>query len=67
MSEGRFQTETDTNPAAGLARIGATRPGATLVVEGVRSKAGWLGTKSFAQQLLDRGANEVLVFAPIPD
>ena len=67
LSGGRFAVETDLSPAKGLVRIGAARPGSTIVVEGVRGKAGWLGPKSFAQQLLDQGAHELLVLASIPD
>lgn len=67
MSDGRFIVESDMKPAAALARMNAARPRSTLVVEGVRCKAGWLGPKSFAQQLLDYGATELLVFAPLAD
>jgi len=67
VSGGRFVVETDPSPAKGLARIGAARAGSTIVVEGVRGKPGWLGPKSFAQQLLDHGAHELLVLASIPD
>ncbi len=67
MSDGRFIIESDVKPAAALARLSAARLRSTLVVEGMRSKAGWLGPKSFAQQLLDEDATELLVFAPLAD
>ena len=65
MVEGHWVVEFDSNPARGLVRTGAAHPGATFVVEGVRTKPRWLGPKSFAQQVLDEGANELLVLAPI--
>jgi two-component system, OmpR family, sensor histidine kinase KdpD len=67
MAGGTFAVETDANPARGLARVAAGRPGATLVVEGVRGKAAWLGPKSFAERVLEHGAPELLVLAPILD
>lgn len=65
MVEGRWLVESDSNPARGLVRTAAARPGATLVVEGVRTKPRWLAPKSFAQRVLDQGAPELLVLAPV--
>ena len=64
--QGSFTIEVDPQPAKALVRIAARRPGATLAVEGVRSKPRWLGPRSFAQQVLENGALELLVFAPAP-
>jgi len=63
---GSFAVEVDPQPAKALARIALRRPGATLAIEGVRTKTRWLGPKSFAQQVLENGAPEVLVFVPAP-
>ncbi len=65
-AQGRWLLEIDSNPARGLGRIAASRPGSTLAVEGVRTKGHWLGPKSFAQQVLESGAPELLVFSPSP-
>jgi two-component system sensor histidine kinase KdpD len=64
--QGNFLLEVDPQPAKTLVRIAAQRPGATLAIEGVRTKPRWLGPKTFAQQVLENGAPEVLVFAPAP-
>ncbi|MBV8164066.1 MAG: hypothetical protein JOZ91_07345 [Candidatus Eremiobacteraeota bacterium] len=64
--QGSFTVEVDPQPAKALARIALRRPGSTLAIEGVRTKPRWLGPKSFAQQVLENGAPEVLVFAPAP-
>jgi K+-sensing histidine kinase KdpD len=64
--QGNFLLEVGPQPAKALVRIAAQRPGATLAIEGVRTKPRWLGPKTFAQQVLENGAPEVLVFAPAP-
>jgi two-component system sensor histidine kinase KdpD len=63
--QGSWILTIDDNPAKALVRIAAQRPGSTLAIEGVRTKIRWLGPKSFAQQLLESGAQELLVFVPV--
>jgi two-component system, OmpR family, sensor histidine kinase KdpD len=65
VSDGTWTIENDSDAARGLARAGGFRSGTILAVEGGRTKARWLGPKSFAQRVLDSGTNELLVFAPL--
>ncbi len=66
MVQGGFVLEVDGQPARALVRLASRRPGSTIAIEGVRTKPRWLGPKSFAQQVLESGAQELLVFAPAP-
>jgi two-component system, OmpR family, sensor histidine kinase KdpD len=64
-ADGQWFVEIDVKPARGLARAGAARPASTIVIEGVRSSPAWWGPKTFAQQVLENGAQELLVLAPV--
>ncbi len=64
--QARFVLEVDPNAARVFVRLADQHPGSTLAVEGVRTKPRWLGPRSFAQQVLENGAQELLVFAPAP-
>jgi two-component system sensor histidine kinase KdpD len=55
----------DDDPARGLVAA-AARAGTTIVVEGPRGKGRLFGPRSFASRLLELGAEEVLVLAPVP-
>ncbi len=65
MLDGQWTLEIDVKPARGLARAGAARPASTIVIEGVRSNPAWWGPKTFAQQVLENGAQELLMLAPV--
>jgi two-component system sensor histidine kinase KdpD len=65
MSDGTWVFETGADAARGLVRVASARPASTVVVEGVRTKGGWLAPRTFAQRVLEAGANELLVFAPL--
>jgi K+-sensing histidine kinase KdpD len=65
MSDGTWVFESAADAARGLVRVASARPGSTVVVEGVRTKGGWLAPRTFAQRVLEAGANELLIFAPL--
>jgi two-component system sensor histidine kinase KdpD len=63
--DGSWAIEYDATAAKGLVRA-ATARSAAIVIEGVRTKPRWLGPKTFAQQVLESGAQELLVLTPSP-
>jgi two-component system, OmpR family, sensor histidine kinase KdpD len=63
--QGTWTLEVDAKAARGLTRVAAALPASTIVIEGVRSRPKWWGSKTFAQQLLESGAQELLVLAPV--
>ncbi len=62
----QWRFEVDSNPATTLVRVSRQIEDAAIVVEGARGKRRFWQPAAFARRVLDAGADDVVLYSPVP-